>query len=392
MTKWIARDKRNNKRFSWKKYLIWLAVPVAVFLIVILFGNTIAEKISSFIAGANKRQTAQTIRPPVNIDSLLYSAIIDLGLDSTQLVKGYDGINTDNRKAFPRYQAKWPRAYPLIWFTRGLQIACRARDSLHYDAIEMENGQKLLAVLFDSRDTVGRIELIADNRCKPAISTAAIIFDNFGMINKTQVTALTKLGIPFGYVLAPDQAPDKDLSKILKTCRGECLLRLPTDKGSWATIMKKLHLGNLGKSARPSDKNFETIFKRFPVIDGFFFDDNNGVDKGIVKSLLAQASNLNLFYFDDSRTSGTIDSILAESGIKIGIPYKKVDFKGPSMPDFATRFKTDFGVAAIRPKIIYIVESRSEYIEALDNLTDFRAKWNIKMAPPSAQLDYSSGL
>jgi hypothetical protein len=392
MTKWIARNKRNNKRFSWKKYLIWLAVPVAVFLIVVLFGDTIAEKITSLIAGTNKRPAAHTIRPPVNIDSLLYSVIVDLGLDTTQLVKGYGSINNDRRKAFPRYQTKWPDAYPLIWFTHRLQIACRARDSLHYDAIEMENGQKLLAVLLNSRDTVGRIELVSDNRYKPAAITAAVVFDNFGVLSKSQVTALTKMGIPFGYILAPDQALDKDLGKILKTCRGECLLRLPTDKGSWATIVKKLHLGNLGKSARPSDKNFESIFKRFPVIDGFFFDDNNGVDKGIVKSLLAQTSKLNLFYFDDSRTSGTIDSVLAESGIKIGIPFKKVDLKGPSMPDFSARFKTDFGVAAIRPKIIYIVESRPEYIEALDNLTDFRAKWNIKMAPPSAQLDYSPGL
>jgi hypothetical protein len=389
MTKWIARDKRNNKRFSWKKYLIWLAVPVAVFLIVILFGDTIAKKFSSLIAGTNKRPTVHTIRIPVNIDSLLYSVIVDLGLDSTQLIKGYAGTNTESRKTFPRYQAKWPDAYPLIWFTHKLQIACRARDSLRYDTIEMENGQNLLAVLFDSRDTVGRIELVSDNRCKPANATAAVVFDNFGILSKSQVTTLTKLGIPFGYILAPDQAPDKDLGKILKTCRGECLLRLPTDKGSWVTIMKKLRLGTPGKSAKPSDKNFETIFNRFPVIDGFFFDDNNGVDKGIVKSLLAQATNLNLFYFDDSKTSVTIDSILAQSGIKIGVPFKKVDFKGPSIPDFTAKFKADFGVAAIRPKITYIVESRPEYIEALDKLTDFRAKWNIKMAPLSAQLDYS---
>jgi hypothetical protein len=392
MTKWIAREKRGGKQIAWRKYLIWLAVSMGILLLLVLLGGTIAKKISSIFSLKNNHPIASVVRRPVDADSFFCSIIVELGLDSAQLVTGSPGSEISGKRAFPRFQTKWPQAYPFIWFTRKLQIACRAQDSLRYDTIEMDDGKRLVASIIDNRDTLGQIELIVDNRCKPSISTAAVIFDNFGNMSKSQVISLAKLGIPFGYILAPDQIPDKDLGKILKTCRGECFLRFPTDKGSWAAIIKKLHLGNVSKTARPSDKVLETILQRFPVIDGFFFDSNSEVDKGIVKSLLTQASNLGLFYLNSEKTPGTIDSILAESGIKTGTPFKKVDLRGTFLPDFTARFKANFAIAAIRTKTVYFIDSRAEYIEALDSLGEFFTKWNVRIAPPSAQLDYSGNL
>ncbi len=329
-----------------------------------------------------------TSPPPLNVDSLLYAAVTSLGLDSSQVVAGYHNAFINGKKMYPRYLIKWPQAYPLVWFTRKIQHACRFRDSLRYDAIELENGQKLNLVFIEKRDTIGWVEVAADSHYKPAISTAAIIFDNFNVMTKSQIMSLVKSGIPFGYILNPDQVPDNDIAKILKTCRGECYLRIPTDKDSWTAIMKRNRLGNSGKSGKFNDNNLETLLRRFPVIDGFFFDESRGVDKGTVKTLAKRLSALNLYYLDIAKTSGIIDTVLVENSIKIGNPVKLVDLIGLSSTEFSGRFKADFSQAAIHPKIIYLAASRADYVEALANLDNFSTTWNIKIVPPSAQLEY----
>lgn len=387
MTKWIGRNTRNGE-LSWSKYLIWAGVPIIVFLVILLFGDIISGSLMSLFSAKENMSISSTIPPPLNVDSLLYAVVTGLGLDSSQIVAGYHNTYIDGKKKYPRFLIKWPQAYPLVWFTGKIQNACRFRDSLRYDAIELENGQKLNLVLIDKRDTVGWVEVAADSRYKPAISTAAIIFDNFNVMTKSQITSLVKSGIPFGYVLNPDQIPDSDVGKILKTCRGECYLRIPTDKDSWMAIMKRSRLGNSGKSAKFNENNLETILSRFPVVDGFFFDESRGIDKGIVKTLAKRLSALNLYYLDFAKTSGIIDTVLIENNIKIGNPVKLVDLIGLSSSQFAGRFKADFSQPAIHPKIIYLVASHADYLEALTNLANFRTIWNIKIVPPSAQLEY----
>lgn len=389
MSKWIGRNKRGHKT-TWTKHLIWLLVPIAVFLVIFAFGDKISGKITSLYSARENKPTPAIIRRPLDTDSLLYSIILDLGLDSSQLTKDFTESRPNQKKTYPRYLLKWPRVYPFVWFTRNVQLATRGRDSLRYDATEFDNGQKLDVILSEMRDTLGIIELTADSRCKPAVSTAAIIFDNFNILTKSQIMSLVKLGLPFGYILSPDQAPENDISKILKTCRGECYLRLPTDKESWAAIMKRTRGGNSGKTGKPNDKYLESIFRRFPIADGFFFDDAKGVDKIIVKSLVKQASALNLFYVDLGKKSASLDTILMENGVKIGIPIKKVDLQGVSSAEFISRFKADFGRAAVHPKIIYVTASRADYIKAMEELVDFRSNWNIRMAPPSAQMEIAN--
>jgi hypothetical protein len=387
MTKWIGHNARDSKA-PWSKYLIWVTVPIVVFSVILLYGDKIGESLKALFSAQENRSAPSAARQPLNVDSLLYSVITDLGLDSSQLVAGYSNTFTNGKKNYPHYLIKWPQAYPLVWFTRNIQSACRSRDSLRYDAIELESERKLKLVFIDRRDTIGWVEVAADNRYKPAMSTAAIIFDNFNVMTKSQITSLVQSGIPFGYILNPDRAPDNDIGKILKTCRGECYLRVPTDKDSWIAIMKRSSQGNSRKSGKFNDNNLETILRRFPVIDGFFFDESRGVDKGTVKTLAKRLSALNLYYLDFAKTSGIIDTVLVENNIKIGSPVKLVDLIGLSSSQFAGRFKADFSRPAIRPKIIYLVASRAEYLEALTNMTNFRALWNIKIVPPSAQLEY----
>lgn len=355
-----------------------------------MFGDKINDGLISLFTPKINLSTPVTALPSLNIDSLLYAIVTDLGLDSGQLVVGYNGAMKNMEKKYPRYLIKWPQIYPLVWFTQTIQSACRTRDSLRYDAIELENGQKLNLVFIEKRDTLGLVELAADSRYKPAVSNAAIVFKDFDMITKSQIISLVKSGIPFGYILNPEKVPDNDIAKILKTCRGECYLRLPADKERWSAIMKKVSFGGSGKGGKFNDKNLATILHRFPIIDGFFFDESKGVDKATVKAIVKQATEMNLFYVKFEKSSGTIDTVLAENLIKVGVPKKLVDLTGLSLAEFVSRFKADFSKPAIHPKIIYLIAGRADYFIAVDDLARFRNSWNIKMAPPTAQLEFQN--
>jgi|GEM_PF-3561986 hypothetical protein len=387
MTKWIGRSKRAD-RVTRIKYLIWIIVPVAVFLIVFFLKDKIGDSPKSLFSAKRNIATSPVSLPQLNVDSLLYSILTGLRLDSCQLVAGYNDIFINGKKKYPHYLIKWPLAYPLVWFTREIQSAIRLRDSLRYDAVELEAGRKLKLVIIMGGDTLGQIELAADDHYLPAVSTAAVIIDNFNLLSKSQVLSLVKMRVPFGYIFYPDQIPDGDIAKVLKTCRGECYLRLPTDKNSWQAIMKRTRVGGSGKGARLNDKNLETILHRFPVIDGFLFDESRGIDKETLQTLIKRAKTMNLFYLDIESTSGIIDTILVQNMVKIGIPDRLTDLRSLPSAEFPKRFKIDFGKPAVHPKTIYFLSGQSKLLEALNSLTDFRNKWNVNLMPPSAQLQY----
>jgi hypothetical protein len=386
MSTWTPRNKRSNRYAQIGKFVsLGLALILAI-LIVIHYAIPYIDRLTTKKPAKSTSVARITgIKPtPASIDSLFRNAFADLNLQQIALQK----TTTDSlgrQFGHPSYAALWPQTYPFVWLTLKIQANCHRYDSLYYDAIEIKNGKGLLLVLFDTKDTLGRLELTAsDKPIAPAFSMA-FIFDDFSNLRSDQIQKLAKLDLPFGYILKADQAPDKALATILRASKGQCILDIPTDEESWKIICRTKPRGKSGKEISIDKKAISAVLGQFPRLAAFRFDENNGIDRELVNALVSELERRSLTYIYDNPPPSYADSIVYANGLKISNFTIWSDSRGQTADKCRELILAKSNVLNSEDKGSFYLDSKPEIVALLSSISDLLKKLNVTIAPPLAK-------
>jgi hypothetical protein len=380
----VSRKQRADNRASLLKITLWCLGILFVLVLTIRYHHSVVASISTLLSSGEHRQGTRTridLNFP-NIDSLFMKTFSELGLEEQKPKRIGENEKSWSSKHSPQFKARWPAAYPLVWFTQKLQMVCFRYDSLRYDAIEKSGGKGLLAAVINGRDTLGRIELTIDARCLPGASSIAFVFDRFDDLTTAQKKSLINLNIPFGYILRPNQIPNRELGKVLNACRGECILEIPVDKGGWTTILGAVHMTSVGKGGRPGEKNVAALLARFSAIDGFYLDNTTILDKDIIADIISPIKKMGLTYIYNNSIPNYADSIISSQGLKIGRFINKMDFRGLKAAELKRSILARIVILAEHNKGTYMLDSRPENIEIINSMMPFLAAMNVIVCAP----------
>jgi hypothetical protein len=385
MKTWISRDQRKRRTPLWKKIILVILMFVAGGLLLIRFyPGTLKDK---DIAKASLKKILEAgkepIRNPARTESLFTNIMEELGLGHVEIEKRLFNFN-GLQKPYPCYRASWPQNFPFVWFTTRLQDNCRHSENLVYNATEIEDGKGYLAWLIKHAygDTIVEIELKSDKNLLPQATSISFIFNDFADFKNKEALNLIWLDFPFGFILRPDEIPDIKLAKALRSSKGQCILELPANIENWDIILKSHQLSGIIENNRLDEENIGKILGMFPRLGAFYFDEDNGVNRDLIKIFINKAERLKLVYIYRKTIPGLADSLVYSSGLKIKRPIDVINCNGFTDIKLKNSIIEQTAFFNKYNKGLYSINSRFDNVEVIASLLPFLAKLNIIVIPP----------
>lgn len=385
MKTWISRDQRKRRAPLWKKITLIILILVAGGLLLIRFyPGTLKNK---DIAKASLKKILETGKEPIwnpaRTESLFTNIMEELGLGHVEIEKrllNFNGL----KRPYPCYRASWPQNFPFVWFTLRLQDNCRHSENLAYNATEIKNGKGYLAWLIKPAygDTIIEIELKSDKNLLPQATSISFIFDDFADFKIKEALNLIWLDFPFGFILRPDEIPDTKLAKALRSSKGQFILEFPANIENWDIILKSHQLSGIIENNRLNEENIGKILEMFPRLSAFYFDEDNGVDRNLVKILINEAEKMKLVYIYRKNVPILADSLVYSSGLKIKRPIDVINCKGLTDIKLKSSIINQTAFFNKYNKGLYSIDSRFDNVEVIASLLPFLAKLNIIVVPP----------
>jgi len=379
---WRTQDQRQEKQAGRIKKLVLVLLAAAAIVLVIeryypaVFSNYhLADFISdkSFSGGHDELE-------------LFYSGLLsELGLTRTEINSGLLDFNGDVRE-YPCYSVSWPGQLPYVWFVLKLQNRCYNYSNLFYDAVEINKGKKLVSWLVNSisGDTTAEFVLVASSNQLNMVSSISFLFKNFADYKLKEALDLIWLDIPFGFILLPDQIPNKKLSKALKSSKGQCILEIPADRESWKVILNcQRFLKNIRNPDLDED-NILAIFKIFPALNGFYFNrpNENDIDRELVRMVVDAAEKLKLNYIYDPEKISYCDSLVYSKGLKIKMLTESMDCCKMTYQQLKDEINSRTNQLTKSNKGLLIVNSNKNNMDVIASFLPLFEKLNITLVPP----------
>lgn len=379
MTDWVKREQRILKTPVWRKAVLISLAVVALALPAYKFTPELVKKRSIIELTSEKK----IINSEEGLRSFLLSCLADLNLDTACLEK--QPLSFDNRQTdYPDFKMAWPEALPLVWLVSQVNTRKLEYDDLTYEALELANNQGLLIWFLASSvdDTLGELYLETDSNALPLRSSIAFLFDNFADFKRDEALKLAEINIPFGFILKPDQVPDKKLSKTLKTSQGQCLLQIPADRQSWDVILNGHRLAKHIPSSALNSNNIRMVLEQFPALEGFYFVNIQDLDQELVRIIIDQSNILNLTYVYRNTMPSFADSLAYLKGLKLIRMANLKELTRLSDKELQDTLLNDTKILAGRDKSIFNIAGNPGNIDVIKALLPLYAKLNIILAAP----------
>jgi len=378
METWISRNKRKRKTF-WQR---WFIIPILLVIAVGLYMPYSHPQL-------RPKAILHNIIPPVPVVSetdiyhFLSDILAEFRLDSLNIeLKKLDTSQT--KVNYSRYDISWPKDFPALWFVNRVQQKGQSLAKFSSKALENRADESLTIWLMagDYADTIAEIELIPNTDAVPRMSTIAFVFDNFANFRIDEALALTELNIPFGFIIQPDQIPGTKLVKALESSRGQCLLKVPSNRLGWELVMATNQLAKAISNNKINQVNMRSVMANTPSLAGLYFTDSLAIDKEIVRLVLDEAEYSKLSYLYQDNGCSFCDSLAYLKGINILKFDNLVDCRKFSVDELS---ETILGAAnnfAVDNKGVFLLNSAQEILPVIKSLDNIFKKYNVIITPP----------
>ena len=309
--------------------------------------------------------------------------ISELNLDTLSLEKSL--LNYENHTvSYPAFRIAWPRDFPYVWIGEQANIQKAKYDDLAVEAFDLPDNKGLVMRLVapSIKGTIGELYLESSSRATPVMSSIAFLFDNFAEFKKDEAQQLAWMDMPFGFILRPDEVPDKKLSKALKASPGQCILQLPADRPSWEIILNSHRLAKHISTSELTDNNVRLILEQFPVLTGFYLVNTQDLDRDLVRIIINQANLLDLTYLYQNSIPDFADSLAYLKGLKIKKWGNLKDLSGLSKEELYRNLLNDTNYLTEHDKGICMLASNSGNIKVVKSLLPLYSKLNTIIARP----------
>ena len=379
MENWVRKEQRKHKQTLWRILTPVFLLIVALALVAYEYAPRLIKKRSliKMTSAKNIISTDQQIR------AFFISVINELNLDTLSLEK--QPLNYDNRKvSYPTYRIAWPKDLPYVWVGVKANIQKAKYDDLTCEALELDSNRGLVLRLIapSIKGPIGELYLESSSRAAPVMSSIGFLFDNFAGFKKDEAQELAWLDIPFGFILKPDEVPDKKLSKALESSKGQCILQLPADRPSWEIILNSHRLAKHIPTGDLTDNNVRLILEQFPVLTGFYLTNTQELDRDLVRIIINQANLLDITYLYQNISPNFADSLAYLKGLKIKKWSNLKDLRELAKEALYRVLLNDTNNLTEHDKGIYELAGRSDNIGVIKSLLPLYSKLNVIIARP----------
>lgn len=363
----ISRERRL-KKFGRRKAGIALALAIALLLLVI--GKTYRSQFANLL---NESFVGDMFRKHYSgsLDSLALQFGRQYLLNNPPEIAA--APSDTSGVAVKRIRQPWPRALPLLFYSRDLQRVCD-ENGIGYSSTTYGPDDSLVCELRASNDSGLEVAVIPDRKTRLDKRSLGIIFKNIYELDNRDIIKMVDSEIPFGYLATVDVYPAGEIKRRL---RSRQVASIVTIEASQKGLSGK---GAAGDNADSKYKKYASgLLDLHPNPAFIDVERTNNIDKPFITALMDEAKKRDIGYIYKNRVPDGVDSVAYAAGLSF-ISFDNIsDYTARDWGEIKGLLTADLILANKPAKEIIIADISRIRVDDLTGFVKYLKRLGIKI-------------